>query len=132
MKKHHATITLLVSVILIALPQRMHSQDHKKGRVQVTVIGGNPSAPVKGADVMVSSGSGDFHERDQTSSRGVVTLTNVPQGTLVVQIAAPGWKTSGSQHVLSTDRLTITITLEKVAAPPPSPSPSASPTATGS
>jgi hypothetical protein len=129
MNKHRICVAVVLAIFVICLPDTVGSQEHKKGRVQITVTGGASSAPIKGADVVLRSADGDFQETDQTNSHGVSVLTNVPQGTLLITIVAPGWKTSGSQHVLNSDRLSITINMVSDR-PPPTPTPSSSPSPT--
>ena len=129
MNKHRIAVFFVLAITVLCLPDTLVSQETKKGRVQITVTGGTSSGPIKGADVVVRSADGDFQETDQTNSHGVSVLSNVPQGTLLIQIAAPGWKTSGSQHVLNSDRLNITISLV-ADRPPPTPAPTSSPSPT--
>lgn len=122
--------TLLISLLVVGLPLALVSQE-RKGKIQVTVHGGTSNSPVKGADVHVRSSSGEFEDSAQTNNNGVASLSNVPHGTMLIQITARGWRTAGGQHVLNGERLNVSVTLDKVEAmPSPSPNPSPTPSPT--
>ena len=113
--------------MVVFLPLAFFSQEPaQKGRIQVNVVGNG--APVRGADVFVKSGSGEFEETVRTNANGMAQLSNVPHGPLRVVVAARGWKTSGRQQDLRGAQLEIRFNLERDGmTPSPSPSPSASP-----
>jgi Carboxypeptidase regulatory-like domain len=125
-------------LILLLLPATSSSQEmsapkpprERKGRLHLTVTGGDRSKPVSGADVIVRSGDGGFSEITNTNSQGAANLANVPFGLIRVQIAAQGWKTSGGQYEFKEGRsIQVNLEREQQERPrDPSPTPSAQPT----
>ena len=100
--------TLSISLLILSLSVVIVAQDivgggtarrETRGRLQVIVTGGGESKPVNGADVLVRWQTGDklFEESTKTDSQGVANISSVPHGTILVQITALGWKTSGLQ-----------------------------------
>jgi hypothetical protein len=107
MKKLICGSIAAICLILLFLPVAGSSQEpspspsprqtrERRGRLHVVVTGG--ARPVSGADVMVRSGDGDFSESTNTNSQGAAAMSNVPFGSIKVQVAAQGWKTSGRQY----------------------------------
>ena len=129
MNKHRIAIAVVLAILVICLPGALASQEQKKGRVQISVTGGASATPVKGADVLVRSASGDFQETNETNAHGVAILSNVPQGALVILVTARGWRNSATQLVLNAERLNVNVNLV-AEQPPATPSPSASPSPT--
>jgi hypothetical protein len=90
-----------ICLILLFLPAASSSQDllkpnkEKKGMLHVVVTGGDKAKPVSGADVIVRSGDGVFAENTNTNAEGSASMSNVPFGSIKLQVAALGWKTSG-------------------------------------
>lgn len=125
------TKTLLIAAIVMLLPNPTFPQEpepkprdkkEKKKEPAVTelrieVVLGEASAPVQNEDVIVSSEAEDatFSEsRLPTNSRGVVTLSRVPRGRLLIQIFAKGCKKFGRRYELKQEKETIRIVLEKL------------------
>ncbi|HUS10509.1 MAG TPA: carboxypeptidase-like regulatory domain-containing protein [Pyrinomonadaceae bacterium] len=122
---------VLVFLILLVLPGTGSSQDplkpnkEKKAMLHVVVTGGDKTRPVNGADVTVRSGDGAFAENTNTNVQGAATVSNVPFGSIVIQITAQGWKTHG-RHIDFKEEKFIQVNLESnqtVPAPEPSPTP---------
>lgn len=117
-----------ICLILLILPAIGFSQDpspspsprpsrERRGRLHVVVTGGDRARPVSGADVIVRSSDGGFSESTNTNSQGAAAMSNVPFGSIKVQVAAQGWKTSGGQYDFREGR-SIQVKLEADQRPP--------------
>ena len=120
-----------ICLILLFLPAASFSQDplrivkEKKGRLHLVVTGGDKAIPVSGADVTVRTGDGEFAENTNTDAQGAANMSSVPFGTIVVQVVAMGWKTSGREYDFK-EGTSIQVKLEpdqKERAPEPTPTP---------
>lgn len=104
MTKRRSAWIASICLMLLFLPAASFSQDtaaprparERKGRLRLVVTGG--SNPLKGADVIVRSGDGEFSENTNTNAQGAANMANVPFGLIIVQVTAQGWKTSGRQY----------------------------------
>lgn len=123
--------SIVLVVLLLVLPGTVSSQDppkpnrEKKAMLHVVVTGGNNAKPVGGADVIVRSGDGEFAEITSTNAQGAARLSNVPFGSIMVRVAAQGWKTSGRQLDFQKEG-SIEVKLEseqREIVPTPSPTP---------
>jgi hypothetical protein len=123
--------SIVLIAVLLVLRAAGWSQDspkpvkEKKAMLHVTVTGGNKAQAVRGADVIVRSGDGAFAEITNTNAQGAASISNVPFGSIMLQVAAQGWKTSG-RHLDFKKEEFIQIKLEseqKEAEPAPSPTP---------
>ena len=122
-------VSICLLLLLLVLPAASSSQNllrpnkDKKGMLHVVVTGGDQAKPINGADVAVRSGDGQFLENTNTNAQGAASMSNVPFGVIVVQVAAMGWKTSGSQYDFK-EGISIQVKLEADhPATPPQPSP---------
>jgi hypothetical protein len=121
---------VLVFLILLVLPSTGSSQDplkpnkEKKAVLHVVVTGGNKANPVNGADITVRSSDGAFAENTNTNAQGSAIVSNVPFGSIVIQVTAQGWKTQGRQIDFKEEKF-IQVNLEsnQTTPPPPQPSP---------
>jgi hypothetical protein len=109
-------------------------QNRTNLHVEVTGKKGNgrgQAAAIVGADILVRSlaNDQDFSETSQTHSQGVATVADVPYGTTLIQVTAPGWQNSGNRYELNRKDQTIKIQLQEVeeARPSPTPTPSGTP-----
>ncbi len=123
--------SIVLVLVLLVLPGTGSSQDplrankDKKAMLHLFVTGGDKAKPVDGADVIVRSGDGAFAENTNTNAQGAASVSNVPFGSIMVQVIAPGWKTSGRQFDFKKEEV-IQVNLEsdqKEKAPEPSPTP---------
>ena len=100
-------------------------------KLRVVVTGGRQSVPVVGADVLVKSlAEGEaFEDTVPTDSQGVANVSEVPLGTVLIQVTALGWTTSTGQYELNKKEQTIPIQLKEVEEKPtPTPTPPPTPT----
>lgn len=127
MRRQDFARAFCIVLAILFLPATLPSQDisghkEKKGKLRIQVTGKGNSHPVNGADVFVRAKDEGFEQSTKTDSQGVATLASVPRGSLVIQIAASGWKTWGGQVDFKDDK-PIQVTLEKDQTERPSPTP---------
>lgn len=91
-------------------------------RIRISVTS-NAGKPVENASVYVRfNQEGGFLHKDKmqeldlkTNQDGSVKVPPIPQGKILVQVVAKGWKTFGQWYDIATDDKTIEIKLD----PPP-------------
>jgi hypothetical protein len=86
--------------------------------LNIDVVGGTDKAPVTEASVYVKFTVVRKRLRDQklefdlkTNQEGVARAPDVPQGRVLIQIVATGWKTFGEYYDVDSDQQTINIQL---------------------
>ena len=89
-------------------------------QVRIEVTGGDSNVPVDNASVYLKfrdnaeKQTGKPHEQDlKTNQEGVARADDVPQGKILIQIVAEGWKTYGEWHDVNQDEQTIQIHLDR-------------------
>lgn len=95
---------------------------HGMTRIRINVTS-NTGKPIENASVYVRFGQeeGFLHKEKQqeldlkTNLDGSVKVPDIPQGKVLVQVVAKGWKTFGQWYDIDTDEKTIDIKL----GPPP-------------
>jgi hypothetical protein len=96
---------------------------HGMTRIRINVTS-NTGKPIENASVYVrfNQESGFLHKEEKlqeldlkTNLDGSVKVPDVPQGKILIQIVAKGWKTFGQWYEIDTDEKTIEIKL----GPPP-------------
>jgi hypothetical protein len=120
-----------ICLILLALSAASSSQGLlapkrvRKGMLHIIVTGGDKAKPVNGADVIVRSSDGEFSENTNTNAQGDANMSNVPFGSIVVQVVALGWKTSGRQYDFKEEKpIQVNLAADKTEKPSePTPSP---------
>jgi hypothetical protein len=87
--------------------------------LQIEVSASDSADKIDGAVVHVESREeGSRFTKDiRTSSRGVVTLSKVPQGRLLIQVVAKQYDTFGDDIVLTQDNQTVRVALKKRGGP---------------
>ena len=87
---------------------------HATTRLRIEVTGGDANKPVADASVYVRYPDDKKFELDlKTNQEGVARSPEIPQGRILIQIVAPGWKTYGQYHDVSESEPTIQIHLVK-------------------
>jgi hypothetical protein len=88
--------------------------------LMIDVVGGADKVPVTEASVYVKFTVVRKRARDQklefdlkTNQEGVARAPDIPQGKVLIQIVAPGWKTFGQYYDVDSDQQTIQIALER-------------------
>jgi hypothetical protein len=86
----------------------------------VEVIGGTDKVPVQQASVYIKFTEVHKVGRDKkmefdlkTNEEGVARAPDVPQGKVLIQVVANGWKTFGQYYDVTQDQQTIQIALER-------------------
>jgi hypothetical protein len=81
-------------------------------RLRIEVTGGDESKAVAEASVYLRFPKDKKTELDlKTSQEGIARSPEIPQGKVLIQIVAPGWKTYGEYHDVSESEQTIQIHL---------------------
>ena len=81
-------------------------------RLRIEVTGGDANKPVAEASVYLRFPKDKKTELDlKTNQEGVARSPEIPQGKVLIQIVAPGWKTYGEYHDVSESEKTIQIHL---------------------
>lgn len=90
------------------------SDKHATTRLRIEVTGGDANKPVADASVYVRYPDDKKFELDlKTNQEGIARSPEIPQGRILIQIVAPGWKTYGEYHDISEAEPTIQIHLLK-------------------
>jgi hypothetical protein len=91
-------------------------------KLTIEVTGGADQKPIAEASVYVKFVEVVKHGRDQnlelnlkTNQDGVTHSPDIPQGKVLIQIVAPGWKTFGQYYTTDAGEQTIQIHLERPA-----------------
>lgn len=83
-------------------------------RLRIEVTGGDSNKPVADASVYVRLANDKKFELDlKTNQEGIARSPDIPQGRVLIQIVAPGWKTYGEYHDVSESEPTIQVHLVK-------------------
>jgi hypothetical protein len=87
---------------------------HATTRLRIELTGGDANKPVADASVYLRFPKDKKVELDlKTNLEGVARSPEIPQGQILIQIVAPGWKTYGEYHDLTGTEQTIQIHLVK-------------------
>ena len=126
-KRLNLVILALAGTVLFALPAS--AQDDSKSekasgfaRLRIEVTAGEKNKPVESASVYVRYTEERTLRKDKkiemnvkTNKDGMVKVTDVPKGKILIQVIAEGWKTFGRWYDVSGDEEVIQIKLEKPA-----------------
>lgn len=92
-----AAVALPVTAVMLA-PTSASAQDYTTGGLAGTVVDENGS-PVAGATISVSSNEQGYGRTLTTDANGAFRLTQMPQGSYTVRVAAPGYSTTEDPNV---------------------------------
>jgi hypothetical protein len=83
--------------------------------LQVEVTDVDTSTPIVGASVYVRAEQEPrpFEREPKTDATGVVRITGVPRGKILVQVTADGWGNGGDNYTLNRSEETLKIKLKK-------------------
>lgn len=121
---------LALVVALAGLPPALRPQSDKPKvspsaqdatcRLRIEITGGDQNKPVSEASVYVKFVEERKLRKDKrmelnlkTSQEGVALTPDIPQGKILIQIVASGWKTYGQYHELTENQQTIQIHLDR-------------------
>jgi hypothetical protein len=87
--------------------------------LQIEVTAGDPPEKIERAAVRVRSekNGAEFKREIKTNKQGVASVSQVPEGKLVIQVVARRFDTFDDQYTLTEDNQTIKITLKKLGMP---------------
>jgi len=81
-------------------------------RLRIEVTGGDANKPVSEASVYLRYANDKKAELDlKTNQEGIARSPEIPQGKILVQIVAPGWKTYGEFHDITETEQTVQVHL---------------------
>ena len=87
---------------------------HATSRLRIELTGGDENKPVADASVYLRFPQDKKVELDlKTNQEGIARSPEIPQGKVLIQIVAPGWKTYGEYHDVTEAEQTIQIHLVK-------------------
>ena len=108
---------------LIAATPRLSPPPDKKtaqSRVRIELTGGADNRPIADASVYLKFSKDAKSEKGKlielnikTNLEGIAQSPEIPQGKILVQIVADGWKTYGEWHEVAQDEQTIPIHLDR-------------------
>jgi len=128
-------VALFFLMYIDVVPKMAETSNQARTNLQVVVTGirkvagGNQTGPVVGAQVLVKSDvqDEDFEETLSTDPQGVANVSNVPRGSVLIQVTAQGWISAGMRHELTKKEQTVKIEMTAEEGPSPSPTPSTTP-----
>jgi hypothetical protein len=124
-------ISLLASCLLLVAPLRAQEKDQPAAkaksqrptvgnRLTIEVTGGEKNVPVENASVYVKFVEERKIRKDKkyelnvkTNREGITHIPDAPEGKVLIQIIAEGWKTFGRWYEITGPQQTIQIHLEK-------------------
>jgi len=120
---------LLLALSVILLPSILRAQSGDKPakekqegttKLRIEVTAGDEGKPVESASVYVRYTQGRKLGKDKkieqnwkTNKDGVVKVSEVPRGSVMIQVIAAGWKTFGKWYEMDQDEQTVKIRLQK-------------------
>jgi hypothetical protein len=120
-----ASLTLLVVLFGLALlTTALTAQSDKApaasdkrnatSRLRIELTGGDENKPVADASIYLRFPAQKKVELDlKTNQEGIARSPEIPQGKILIQVVAPGWKTYGEYHDITDAEQTIQIHLVK-------------------
>ncbi len=101
-------------------PTQEEAPAHATKRLTVQVTGGEKNVPVENASVYLKFSEGRALRKDRkyalnvkTNRDGVARIPDPPEGRVLIQIVAEGWKTYGKYYDLADSGAVISIHLDR-------------------
>jgi hypothetical protein len=120
MRKFTQTLGLLAVTALLLAPAGRPAADEDRVRLEITVTAATSGEPIKNASVYVRYKKDRFLRKDKdvsltvkTNPDGKATVPGIPQGRVLVQVVAEGWKTFGESYEIESPKQSIEIKLER-------------------
>lgn len=120
MTKIFAAVAILCLVAGVSCLRAQQLQQTATSEVRIELTGGDSNKPIDNASVYLRfyddpvRQKGKSHEVDlKTNQDGTLRYSPVPQGKILIQIVAEGWKTYGQWHQINQDPQTIQIHLDR-------------------
>ena len=109
----------LVAVLFLAVAARLAAGEDRV-RLEIVVTAAGSGNPIQNAAVYVRYKNRRLLLKDKTISltvktnpEGTAVVPDVPQGQVLVQVIAKGWKTYGEFHEIESPRDSVEIKLER-------------------
>ena len=109
----------LAALLFLAAANGLAAEEDRV-RLDITVTAAASGHPIQNASVYVRYKKERALQKDKTISLTVKTnpdgkaiVPEVPQGRVLVQVIAEGWKTYGESHTIESPKHTIEIKLER-------------------
>jgi len=109
----------LVTVLFLAAATRLAAGEDRV-RLEIVVTAAGSGNPIQNAAVYVRYKNRRLLLKDKTISltvktnpEGTAVVPDVPQGQVLVQVIAKGWKTYGEFHDIESPRDSVEIKLER-------------------
>ena len=109
----------LVAVLFFAVAARLAAGEDRV-RLEIVVTAATSGDPIQNAAVYVRYKNRRLLLKDKTISltvktnpEGTAVVPDVPQGQVLVQVIAKGWKTYGEFHEIESPRDSVEIKLER-------------------
>lgn len=98
----------------------LRGSEQDRVRLEISVTAEATGEPIKNASVYVKFKQSRTWRRDKdrtfvlkTNPEGKAVVPELPEGRVLVQIIAPGWKTYGEFHEIAGPKQTIDIKLQR-------------------
>jgi len=108
------------AALTAAAPRPSPLPDKKQSRVRIELTGGANQKPIPNASVYLKFSKDAKSEKGKlielnikTNLEGIAQSPEIPQGKILIQIVAEGWKTYGEWHEVTQDEQTIPIHLDR-------------------
>ena len=108
------------AALTAAAPKPSPLPDKKQARVRIELTGGANQKPIPDASVYLKFSKDAKSEKGKlielnikTNLEGIAQSPEIPQGKILIQIVADGWKTYGEWHEVTQDEQTIPIHLDR-------------------
>lgn len=113
-------LTVAVGLLAAWTPLTGVGADHEEVRLRVEVAAEETGKPIANATVYVKFKEERFLRSDKkhewsvkTNAHGEATFPPLPEGRVLVQVVAKGWKTYGRYHTLEGPKHVLELKLKK-------------------
>jgi hypothetical protein len=115
-------VALLVSFAAVCAAARnltpIPTPEQAQSRLHIQITGGDDNKPVAEASVYIKFAKDHKSEKGKltelnikTNQEGIAQSPQIPQGKILIQVIAPGWKTYGEWHDIAQEEQNIEIHL---------------------
>ncbi len=116
------TAVVLISLAIASAAARnlapIPAPDQAQSRLHIQITGGDDNKPVAEASVYIKFAKDHKSEKGKltelnikTNQEGIAQSPQIPQGKILIQIIAPGWKTYGEWQDIAQEEENIAIHL---------------------
>jgi hypothetical protein len=119
--KEARTVGAALVLLLTALSIESGAAADEEARLEVTITAEETGDPIPNASVYLKYAEKRFLRKDKkiefsskTNDEGKAVFPPVPEGRVLVQIVARGWKTYGKYHEIEGPKHTLEVKLQPV------------------